>query len=95
MHCFTAWRQWAVELRQSTAAVLGDSEQWNSCSALPHCLAAERSRTPAMRCLSVWNLCYALPQSPGGTRQWNSCNALLHCLGAVGSATHAMHCPAA
>ena len=69
----------------------------NSCNALPHCLGAVGSATPAMHCLTIWGqwavellLCTATLLRSSG--QWNSCNALLHCLGAVGSATRAIHC---
>ena len=64
------------------ATAPGGSGQWNSCNALPHCLGAVGSGTPAMHCLTVW----------GVVRQWNSCNAVPHCLGAVGSGTPTMHC---
>ena len=72
------------------------SGQWNSCNALPHCLGAVDSATPAMHCLTVpeqWavELLQCTASLPGGSGQWNSCNALPHCLGAVGSATPAMH----
>ena len=50
-------------------------------NALPHCLGAVGSATPAMHCLTAL-----------GSGQWNSCQALPHCPGAVGSATPAMHC---
>ena len=54
MHCLTAWGQWAVELLQCTAALPGGSGQCNSCNALPHCLGAVDSATPAMHCLTAW-----------------------------------------
>ena len=97
MHCPTAWGQWAVELLQCTASLPGGSGQWNSCNALPHCLGAVDSATPAMhRLTAVGQWAVTLPQCttslPGGSGQWNSCNALPHCLGAVGSGTPAMHC---
>ena len=97
MRCLTAWGQWAVELPQYTASLPGRSGQCNSCNALPHCLGAVDSATPAMHCLTAWGQ-WAVPllQStaalPGGSGQCSSCNALPHCLGAVGSATPAMHC---
>jgi hypothetical protein len=37
-----------VELLQHTAAPPGGSGQWNSCNALPHCLGAVGSGTPAI-----------------------------------------------
>ena len=49
MHCLTAWGQWRVQLLQYTAAPPGGSGQWNSCNALPHCLGAVGSATPAMQ----------------------------------------------
>ena len=54
MHYPTAWGQWAVDLRQYTAALPGGSGQRNSCNALPHCLGAVGSGTPAMHCLTAW-----------------------------------------
>ena len=71
--------------------------QWNSCNALPHCLGAVDSATPAMHCLTVpeqWavELLQCTTSLPWGSGQWNSCNALPHCLGAADSATSAMHC---
>ena len=73
------------------------SGQWNSCNALPHCLGAVDSATPAMRCLTVpeqWavELLQCTTSLPWGSGQWNSLNALPHCLGAAESATSAMHC---
>ena len=112
MHCLTAWGlwavellqctaslpwgQWAAELLQCTASLPGGSGQWNSCNALPHCLGAADSATPAMhRLTALGQWAVKLPQCttsvPGGSGQWNSCNALPHCLGAVGSGTPAMH----
>ena len=54
MHCPTAWGQWAVEVLQCTASLPGGSGQWNSCNALPHCLGAVGSGTPAMH-LVTWH----------------------------------------
>ena len=53
-HCLTAWGQWAAELLQYTAALPGDSGQWNSCNALPHCLGAVGSGTPAAHRRIAW-----------------------------------------
>ena len=70
-----------MELLQRTASLPGVSGQWNSCSALPHCLGAVGSATPAMH-------------GPTSRGQWAvqllQCTA--HCLGAVGSATPAILC---
>ena len=76
------------------------SGQCNSCNALPHCLGAVGSATPAIHCLTAWGqwavqLLLNTASLPGGSGQWRSrfcCNALLLCLGAVGSATPALHC---
>ena len=92
-----AWGQWAVDLRQYTAALPGGSEQCSSCITLPHCLGAVDSATPATHCLTVWGqwaaeLLQCTASLPGGSGQWNSCNALPHCLGLLGSATCAIHC---
>ena len=100
MHCPTAWGQWAVQLLQYTAAPPGGSGQRNSCNALPHCLGAVGSATPAMHCLTAWGqwtvqLLQCTAPLPGGSRQCNSCNTLPHRLGAVDSAPFAMHCPTA
>ena len=70
MHCLTAWGQcavqllqcaaslpWgseAVQLLQCTAPLPGGSGECNSCNALPHCLGAVGSATPAMHCLTAW-----------------------------------------
>ena len=48
------WGQWAVELLQCTASLPGGSGQWNSCNALPHCLGAVGSATPAIQCRTAW-----------------------------------------
>ena len=53
MHCLTAWGQWTVQLRQCTASLPWGSGQWNSCNALPNCLEAVGSATPAMHCLTA------------------------------------------
>ena len=81
----------------NSAPLPGGSGQCNSCNALPHCLGAVGSGTPAMHCLTAWGywavqlLQYTAPL-PGGSGQRNSCNALPHCPGAVGSGTPATHC---
>ena len=54
MHCLTAWGQRAVQLLQCTASLPWGSRQCNSCNALPHCLGAVGSATPAMHCLTAW-----------------------------------------
>ena len=46
--------QWAVQLLQCTASLPWGSRQCNSCNALPHCLGAVGSATPAMYCLTTW-----------------------------------------
>ena len=89
--------QWAVELLQCTAPLLGGSGQCNSCNALPHCPRAVGSGTPAMHYLTAlgkWavELLQCTASLPGGSGQWNPCNALPHCLGAAGSGPPAMHC---
>ena len=48
------WGQWEVELLQCTASLPGGSGQCNSCNALPHCLGAVGSGTPAMHRLNAW-----------------------------------------
>ena len=53
MHCPTAWGQWAVQLLQCTAPLPWGSRQRNSCNAMPHCLGAVGSATPAMHCLTA------------------------------------------
>ena len=79
--CHTARGQWAVELLQCTASLPGGSGQWNSCNALPHCLGAVGSATPAAHCHTARG-------------QWAaklvSCTATVP--GGGGSATLAMHC---
>ena len=84
--CLAALHMWAV-----------GSGQWNFCYALPHCLGAVGSATPAMHCLAAqgqWavELLLCTASLSGGSGLWNSCNALPHCPGAVGSATPAIHC---
>ena len=84
-HCTCG--QWAV-----------GSGQWKLCYALPHCLGAVSSATPAMHCLTAcrqWavELLLCTAALSGGCGQWNSCNTLPHCLGAVGSGTAAMRGP--
>ena len=81
MHCLTALGQWAVELLQCTASLPGGSGQCNSCNALPHCLGAVGSATPAMHCLTAWGqwaveLLQYTATLPGGSGQCSSCNAL-------------------
>ena len=88
--------QWAVELLQCTAPLLGGSGQCNSCNALPHCPRAVGSGTPAMHYLTAlgqWavELLQCIASLPRGSGQCNLCNALPHCPGSVGSATPAMH----
>ena len=66
-------------------------------NALPHCLEAMGSATPAMHCLIAcgqWavKLLQCSATLPVGSGQCNSCNALPHCLWAMGSVTRAMHC---
>ena len=79
LHRHGAWGQWAVELLQCSASLLGGIGQWNSCYALPHCLGEVGSGTRATHC-------------PIGQGQWqcNSRGTLPHCVGAVHSATPAM-----
>ena len=96
MHCLTTLGQWAVELLQCTASLPGGSGQRNSCNALPHCLGAVGSETPAMHCLTAWGqwavqLLQCVASLPGGNGQWNSRNGLPHCLGAVGIAGVALY----
>ena len=43
-----------MQLGQCTASLPGGSGQWNSCNALPHCLGAVGSATPALHCLTAW-----------------------------------------
>ena len=89
MHCLTAWGQWtaqllkctaslpwgqwAVQLLQCTASLPGGSGQCNSCNALPHCLGAADSATPAMHCPTAWGqwavqLLQCTASLPGGSR---------------------------
>ena len=89
--------QWAVELLQCTAPLLGGSGQCNSCNALPHCPRAVGSGTPAMHyptTLGQWavELLQCTASLPGGSGQCNLRNALPHCPGSVGIATPAIHC---
>ena len=86
-----------MQLLQCTASLPGGSGHCNSCNALPHCLGAVGSATPAIHCCTVWGqwtvqLLRRTASLPGGSGQWNSRNALPHCLGVVGSATPAIHC---
>ena len=89
--------QWAMEILQCTAPLLGGSGQCNSCNALPHCPRAVGSGTPAMHYLTAlgqWavELLQCTASLPGGSGQCNLRNALPHCPGSVGSATPAIHC---
>ena len=84
--------QWAVELLQCTASLLGGSGQCNSCNALPHCPRAVGSGNPAMHYLTAlgqWavELLQCTASLPGGSGQCNLRNALPHCPGSVGSGT--------
>ena len=97
MHCLIVWGQGALELLQNTASLPGGSGQWNSCNALPHCLGAVGSATPAIHCLTAWGqwaieLLQCTTFLPGGSGQCNSCNTPPNCLRAVGSGNPAMHC---
>ena len=62
------WDRGRRSSSSSSSSLPWDSRQCNSCNALPHCLGAVGSATPAMQCLTAW-----------GSGQWNSCNALPHC----------------
>ena len=90
MHCLTTLGQRAVELTRCTASLYGGSGQCKACNALPHCLGAVDSATPAMQrptACGLWALepLQRTASLPGGSGQWSSCNALPHCPGAVGS----------
>ena len=54
MHCLTARGQGVAQLLQCTATLPVGSGQWNSYNALPHCLGAVGSGSPAMHCLTAW-----------------------------------------
>ena len=91
MHRLTAWGQWEVQLLQCTAPLSGGSGRCNSnsCNALPHCLGAVSSGTPAMHCPTAWgewavDLLQCTASLPCGSGQWTSCNALPHCPGGSG-----------
>ena len=61
----------------------------NSCYALPHCLGAVGSGTPAIHCLTAWGqwaveLLQRTASLPWGSGQWNSCHTLPHCPGGSG-----------
>ena len=43
-----------MQLLQCTASLSGGSGQCYSCNALPNCLGAVGSATPAMHCLTAW-----------------------------------------
>ena len=95
--CLTAWGQWAVQLLQCTASLPSGSRQCNSCNALPHCLWAVGSGTPAMLCPTAWGqwaaqLLQCTASLPGGSGHCNSRSTPPHCPGAVSSATPATHC---
>ena len=70
-----------MRLLQCTASQPSGSGQWTSCNALPYCLGAVDSATPAIHGRIAWG-------------QWAvellQCTASLS--GAVGSATPAIHC---
>ena len=81
--------QWAVELLQCTAPLLGGSGQCNSCNALPHCPRAVGSGTLAMHCLTAWGQRTVQPLQCTASLPWvsgqcNSCNAPPHCPGGSG-----------
>ena len=68
-----------------------------SYNALPHCLGAVGSATPAMHCRTPFGLwAVQLPQCtaslPGGSGRCNSRNTMRQCLGVVGSRTPATYC---
>ena len=71
MHCLTVWGQRAVELLQCTASLPLNGRQCNSCNALPHCLGAVDSATPAMYCLTALGAV-------------GSATPAMHCLTALG-----------
>ena len=86
------WGKWAVQLLQCTASVLVGSGQRNSYNALPLCLGAMGSATPAMPCFTAWRQwavqllqCTASlppPPPPHPDVVWNDLRlpvALLHC----------------
>ena len=82
MHCLTIWGQWAVELQQCTASLPLNSRQCNSCNALPHCLGAVDSATPAMYCLTALGAV-------------GSATPAMHCLTALGQwAVELLQCTA-
>ena len=119
IHLLTVLGQWAVELLQytaslprgrvvellhGTASLPGDTEQWNSCNAPPHCLRAMGGATSAIHCLDAWGHGAVTTRGLGtgttaihcltawGSGQYNSCNTLPHSPGAVGSGTLPLHC---
>ena len=53
IRCLIAWRQWAVQILQCIVSLPGGSGQCNSCYALPHCLGAVGSTTPALHRLTA------------------------------------------
>ena len=68
--CLAALHLWAV-----------GSGQWNFCYALPHCLGAVGSATPALHCLNVWGqwaveLLQCTASLPGGSGR---CNSVVWC----------------
>ena len=62
----TVSRLWAVEFLHRTASLPGGSGQRRSCSALPHCLGAVGSATPAMH-------------GPTTMGHWESGTPAFHC----------------
>ena len=92
MQCLPISVQWVVEILSCTATLPRGSGQWNSYNALPCCLGAVGSGTPAMHGLTdcgQWatELLQCTATLLGGNGQCNSCNALPYRLGAVGRAT--------
>ena len=83
MHCLTDWGQWAGELLQYIASLLGGSGQWDSCNAPPLCPEALGSTTSTIHCLTAWGqwavqLLQCTAPLPRGSGDWDSCNALPH-----------------
>ena len=75
-----------MQLLQYTASLPCGGGQCNSRNALPHCLGAVGSGTPAMHCLTArgqWavQLLQYTAALPWGSGQCNSCNALPRCPG--------------
>ena len=85
----TVWGQWAVNLLQYTASLLGGTGQWNSRNTPPHCLEAVATETPATHRLTArgqWamELLQCTAALPRGSREWNSFDTLPHCRGGSG-----------